>query len=439
MERIKARSPQLTIIYGFLGIIIVGTILLRLPVATQTKEVIPLVDAFFTSTSAVCVTGLVVKDIGLYFSLFGQIVILCLIQIGGFGYMTMATFLGLLLGRKLSLGKKISLSEVLQYYDLEKLGKFLKNIILFTFGFEFIGALILASSFWNSFTPLKAIYLGIFHSVSAFCNAGFSLFSTNLIGYLDNGIICWTIIFLIFFGGIGYLVIRDLFLFRKNRLTLHSKVALSTSFLLILIGVILIFWGEFSNYLTLGNLSLKEKITASMFQAITPRTAGFNVINVGEMRYFTLLLTIFLMFIGASPGGTGGGIKTTTFAISFKNAISVARGKKDLNIFKKRIDIDTLKKSFAIMFLGLSVVGLFSLILFILEDKPFLPVIFEVFSAFGTVGLSCGITPTLSFWGKIIIMLVMFIGRLGPITIASAIMEEEPSRIRYPEEKIIVG
>ena len=422
-------------------VIAIGTILLNLPVASSTGNSIGFINALFTATSATCVTGLIVLDTGKDFSTFGQLVILILLQCGGLGIMTMSTMFAFLVGKRISLRHRLIMQESLNQFSIGGLVRLAKYILIFTAVIEIAGATILFFCWQRIYSPLQALYLAVFHSISAFCNAGFSLFSDSIMRYKGDLVINLTFIILIILGGIGFLVLLELFQYGKNgTLSLHAKLALKISLILILIGFIIIFFVESNNPSTLGNLSFSEKIYGSIFQSVTSRTAGFNTIHIGSMLNPTLFLIIILMFIGASPGSTGGGVKTTTFGLLILYVWSSLKGKEEIQIFKRRISQDIIPKVLTVITLSLGLVITTTILLSYVEGEDFIKVLFEVVSAFGTVGLSTGITSSLSIAGKIIIIITMFTGRIGPLGLAlSLIQKREPEMIKYPEEKIMVG
>ena len=446
MKLESALSPSRIIVGSFVAVILLGTLLLMLPVATVNGKGLSFVNALFTATSAVCVTGLVVVDTGHYLSHFGQLVVLALIQSGGLGIMTLSAFFAVAFGLRMSLRGKLILQDALNYYDMDSLGELLIHIFLFTFFIELAGAVLLFFSFLDHGATLShALYSAIFHSISAFCNAGFSLYSDSLMRFVNSVTINLTVASLIVMGGIGFPVLYDLYrLFiarlkkQQYKISFHTKLVLFMTALLIVIGTVVLFLLEYGN--TLSSLSLKGKILASFFQSVTPRTAGFNTVDIGKMREVTWLFLIVLMFIGASPGGTAGGIKTTTFLVVFLSVIATVRNRKDTVIFKKRIPDDTIHKSVAIFFLALVLVVFGTFVVSIIEHKPLIKVAFEVVSAFGTVGLSTGITPHLHSASKLILSLIMLIGRVGPLTAVVAMAEGgERDRLRYIKGEVIVG
>ena len=442
-KHIKLTAVQVLAL-GFASVILIGALLLKLPISSVDRVTTPFIDCLFTSTSAVCVTGLVVKDTGTYWSYFGKTVILILIQIGGLGFMSFATLFALILGKKITLRERLVMQEAMNTFNLQGLVKLAKYILIFTFSVELIGALLLATQFIPELGFLKGVYFSIFHSVSAFCNAGFDLVGEfrSLLPYAENTVIVLSLSGLIVVGGLGFSVWADIYNFKGMRkLSLHSKVTIAISLFLIVTGTVLMFLFEFRNPLTIQPMGIKGKLISSLFASITPRTAGFNTIPTGDMTAPGRFLTMMLMFIGGSPGSTAGGIKTATFAIVLFTVISNIRGREDTEIFKKRIPRDLVMRSFTIFFLGLAVVIIVTILLSLTElGTSFEFVFYEAISAFGTVGLSLGLTPELSFLGKIIVSLTMYSGRVGTMTLALALAKNKtPCLVRYPEDKILVG
>ncbi|MFK9092891.1 TrkH family potassium uptake protein [Bacillus salipaludis] len=437
-------DPPKILVLGFASIILLGTICLTLPAATTNGHGLPFLNAMFTATSATCVTGLVVVDTGTTFTLFGQLVILFMIQVGGLGFMTFATLFAFLLGKKISLKERILLQESLNNISMEGIVRLARRILIFTAVIELAGAVLLSIRFSFDMPLGKAIYYGIFHAISNFNNAGFDLMGEfhSLTSYVDDPTVTLTISSLIIIGGIGFIVMNELYEYRiSKRLSLHTKIVLVTSSLLVVVGTIGIFFLEYSNGLTLKPLSFSGKILGALFQSVTARTAGANTLNIGDLTQSSLLLIILLMFVGASPGSTGGGIKTTTFTTLFGAVWSQIRGKEDVIFYRKRIEYETIYKALTVTFSGLFLVMLMTLILTISEHgQDFLTIVFEVTSAFATVGLSMGLTPELSPIGKGLIIFTMFAGRVGPLTIAYAVtMRRNPDAFRYPKGKIMIG
>ncbi len=447
---INKMEPTQIMVMGFALVIFIGAILLNMPISTKTGESIGFLDALFTSTSAVCVTGLVAVDTSTYWSFFGQLIIITLIQIGGLGFMTVTTLFALIIKKRINLRERLLIQESLNQIDLSGLVKLTRYILLTTFLIEGTGALILSTVFIPQFGLYKGIWYSVFHGISAFCNAGFDLMGvvsgpfSSLTSYVNNFTITITISLLIILGGIGYPVILDVIKNKKlSKLNLHSKIVIFSTVTLILFGMVFIFALEFNNPQTLGNLSFGGKILASFFQSVTLRTAGFNTIDLGLMRECSIFLMIILMFIGASPASTGGGIKTTTIATLVLTVKSFIFQKQDIEIYERRISELTVKKSLGVFFIGLTVVVTGTLIISITDpDFSILEVGFEVVSAVATVGLSIGGSPNLSILGKIFIIMFMFIGRVGSLTIFMALTSrgvKKNAPIRYPEGKIIVG
>ncbi len=433
-------NPAQILALSFLVAITIGTILLSLPLATAQGQRLPLIDALFTATSATCVTGLKVVDTGSYFSLFGQLVILVLIQFGGLGIMTMATLFGLMIGRRLGLRERMVVQEALKHSTLGGIRVLLRYVIILTLSIEGLGALFLYLR-WRGAGIAHPGYCAIFHAISGFCNAGFSLFKDSLVGYRSDPAINITMLLLIILGGLGFIVLTDLRRYRPGReetLSLHTKVVLTTTFFLIVLSIPLIFLLERNN--TLSTLPQGGKILGAAFQSITPRTAGFNTLEIGSMREGSLFLLMLLMFIGASPGSTGGGIKTSTFGVFLVTILAFFRGKKEITFFKRTISHKVTREILTVITLALGLVILATFLLLITEGKEFIKVLFEVFSAFGTVGLSTGITDMLSKLGRIIITVTMFAGRIGPLTIAVAMGQREYAPLyKYPEERVMIG
>ncbi|OGC29431.1 hypothetical protein A2311_05905 [candidate division WOR-1 bacterium RIFOXYB2_FULL_48_7] len=437
MLRLK---PPIIIALSFFLVILVGGILLSLPLASAHGLPTNFLDACFTANSATCVTGLVTLDTGVHFSLFGLVVIMGLMQLGGLGYMTFSVFMVLVFRQKLFISQKLAIREALNIYSTKDVIMVMKRIFTIVFTIEGIGALILFLRWWPELGVKKGLLYAVFHAVSAFNNAGFALPAkfANLTPYATDLVINLTITSLIIIGGIGFMVIADIL--EHKRLSLHSKIVLLVTTLLIAIGTIVFFTLEHNNPNTLGHFTLHEKVLVSYFQAVTPRTAGFNTIDISLLFNPTLLITMFLMFVGASPGGTGGGIKTTTFALIIATIWATLRGDKNTILFNRRIPAETTRRAFAITFLSLTAVAIAIFILNNLETFGLMEIGFEVFSAFGTVGLSMGITPYLSSLGKMIIMLVMFIGRVGPLTLMMALaIEQREARAIPPKEGISIG
>lgn len=439
-KRIRLSTFQ-TIILGFAAIVLLGAVLLLLPISSKSRTVTPFMDCLFTSTSAVCVTGLVVRDTATHWSGFGQAVILFLIQIGGLGVITIAASFTILFRKKVSLMQKTTMQET---YAAQKVGGIVKLtifILIVTFAIELIGAIIMMPVFCTDYGA-RGVWLAIFHSVSAFCNAGFDIMGTadapfaSLTSYATNPVINITIILLIVIGGIGFLTWDDIRTnkWRIKRYRMQTKVILFTTVILIFAPAIYLFFGEFSA------LPLGERTLCSLFQAVTPRTAGFNTVNFSTMTGAGRALIIVLMLIGGSPGSTAGGMKTTTFAVLFASAISVFRRRDDTHVFGRRVDNDTVKSASAILLMYLTLFVGGAMIISLAEGLPMTDCLFETASAVGTVGLSLGLTPQLGIASQIVLILLMFVGRVGGLTIIYAAGSGAKKNIsKYPQEKITVG
>jgi trk system potassium uptake protein TrkH len=449
-------TPARILVLGFSVVIFLGAILLYMPFSTTSGNRCTFIDAFYTATSAVCVTGLIVKDTARDFTPIGKLIILLLIQTGGLGYMSLATVLSLMVGRKISLRERLIIQEAYNVLTLEGLARFATRILRVTAVLEGLGAVILTLHWWKMGFPFaKAAVLGIFHSVSAFCNAGFSLFSNGLLDYASDPVVSLTVCALVVSGGLGFIAISDIYKTgiqkSEKRLTVHSKLVLAMTIGLIILGTILIYLLEKNN--TLAGLSGTGKWLAALFQSVTPRTAGFNTVNIGMMHFPTLMLIIILMFIGASPGGTGGGIKTTTFGVIMASIWTTITGRTRVLIFKKRLDHEFINRAYVLSAIAAAILAVVTLLLLQAETARFsaermIHVLFEVVSAFGTVGLSIGstINPLLSAsydfsnWGKLLIILTMFAGRVGPLTFGSAVVwHRKDQPFEYPEAKVLIG
>ncbi|MBI4440539.1 Trk family potassium uptake protein [Candidatus Woesearchaeota archaeon] len=432
-------NPLAMVVLSFLLVIIAGTLFLMLPVASRQRAWTPALDAAFTATSATTVTGLAVFDTGTHWSFFGQFIILLLVQIGGLGYMTIIASL-LILVRKRSITEALLLGESLNTYSFKEMFALAKSLFMVVILFEALGALTLFVNWVPRMGTVRAAWYGLFHSVTAFNNAGFDLMG-GLTTSVGDPIVNITVIGLIVSGGVGFFVLMELvhWTFGKARLSLHAKVVLLSTCFLILAGAVLLFLLEFDNQDTLGKLPLETKAWAALFQSVTARTAGFNTIPIEQLTDASLLLIILFMFIGASPGGTGGGVKTTTAALVFFTVISYLKGRKDSIIGNRSIDDITVRKGFAVIVLAIGFITCFTLLLLILEQRGFLSTFFEVTSAFGTVGLTTGITPHLGPFAKGILMVTMFVGRIGSLSMILLFARGHVSRIRFPKEQLSIG
>lgn len=439
-----------TICLGFLTVIIMGSFLLMMPISTSNGMWNDPIVALFTSTSAVCVTGLAVVDTGTDFSFLGQLFILMLVQIGGLGYMTTTTFLILLIGRRFDLRQKVAIQQALDRPGMSGSTQIIRSIIATTLIFEITGILLLLPTFVADFGWNQGLWLAIFHSISAWNNAGFSLFKDSLMSYQNSGLVVLTITGLVIFGGIGYQVILDIFLWLRDKIlrkpnaivfSLDFKVATSTTLMLLILGIIAFLCIEIRNPQTFGNLELSHQLLLAWFQSVTTRTAGFNSIDIKQMTDAGLFITIAMMFIGASPGGTGGGIKTTTLRVLTSCTQAILQGKEEVLLYDRKIAISLILKAVGVVFGSLATVILATVLISITDPKlEFIQILFEVVSGFATVGLSTGITGTVSTAAKIILIVIMYIGRVGILLLMSAILgDPRPSRVHYPEENLLVG
>lgn len=439
-----------TVCLGFLAMICLGTLLLMLPFATSSGSWNDPIVALFTATSAVCVTGHIVVDTATYFSSFGHVVILTLIQLGGLGYMTATTFLLLLLGRKFGLRDKVALQQTLDRRELSGSTGVLRSIIATTLIFEITGAFLLMFGFAPRHGLDYGLWLGMFHSISAFNNAGFSLFSDNLIGYQASLPINLVITGLIIFGGLGYETILEIYLMLRDRVqkrtkrrlfSLNFKVAISTTLILLIGGMIAIFLTERVNPETLGSMPLGTQLLAAWFQSVTARTAGFNTVDYGQMTTAALFITIALMFVGGNPGGTAGGMKTTTLRVLTSCTKAILQGKEEVLIYQRRIPLSLILKSVGVVVGSIATVIVMTILISISDPEiDFIRVLFEVVSGFATVGLSTGITAGLSAFAKLVLIATMYIGRVGVLLLMAAILGDPiPTAIHYPEEDLLVG
>lgn len=439
-----------TICVGFLALIVLGTVLLMMPFATVTGTWNNFIVALFTSTSAVCVTGLAVVDTGTDFSFWGQLTILFLIQVGGLGYMMTTTFLILLLGRKFDLRQKFAIQESFDRPFLQGSNNLVRSIIATTMIFEISGIFLLLNTFVPEYGWSRGLWYSIFHSISAWNNAGFSLFSDSLVGYRSDWLVNMVISGLVIFGGIGYQVIIEMYLWLVNQVkgkserfcfSLNLKVVVSTTVLLLLVGTVAFFLTELNNPATLAPLSFQNKLLAAWFQSMTTRTAGFNSIDLGSMTIAGLFITMGFMFIGASPSGTGGGIKTTTFRIMYNSTKSVLQGKDEVILYQREVPSTLILKAVAVVFgTAASIVLITILISSIDHQFDFLQILFEVISAFATVGLSTGITSSFAIASKVFLVIAMYVGRVSILIVIAAIIgDPSPSSLQYPEENLLVG
>ena len=441
-------TTQRILILSFAFLILVCTIILMLPAAVH-GATLSFIDALFTATSAACVTGLVVVDTGTKFTALGQLAILLTIQVGGLGIMTFSTALLYLVAGRFSLTNREVLQETISQGPTPDLWALVKTVFVATLIIEFIGAVLLSIRFVFDMEVGPAIYSGIFHAISAFCNAGFALFPDSVIAYQSDLVLNLSLMILVVLGGIGFPVIYELYSMRRahhTRLSLHARLVLVTTAILIAGGALLILLLESKN--ADEQLPWQAKLLTSLFQSVTTRTAGFNSMDIGSLSNPTLFIMIILMFVGASPASCGGGIKTTTFAVIMAQIKARFYGREDTNLYFRRIPSASISKAITLAFFSTAIIILWTVLLLITELAGlshresrglFLELLFEVTSAFATVGLSTGITSTLSPLGRLLIVLLMFIGRLGSLTIALAVSQHDRKNFRYAEEEVMIG
>lgn len=450
-EKMKIKPAQL-VLFSFVSVIMVGSLILMLPIASVTGKSLNFLDALFMATSATCVTGLSTVSLSTDFSMFGQIVILIMIQIGGLSIMTLYSSMVILLGRSIRMNDRLILQDLMNVSGMDELFNLIRDIIKYTFIIEIWGGIILTVGFMQvsmdggvDMELNQAIYYGFFHSISAFCNAGFSLFNNSLVNYATTPMINGTIIILVTLGGLGFIVIKDLkdLVIKKQtwvRMALHSKVVIVVSIALTLTGTIFIFFSEFLH--SLNGYTLFEKLQISLFQSVTLRTSGFNTIPLTNLAPYTLYGMTLFMFIGGSPGSTAGGLKTTTLAILVESIKTTLFGKKDVLILDRKIPSHLIVKATALAMISILIACAFMLLLIRFEpNQAFSTIFFEIISASGTVGLSLGMTPTLSSFGKVAISILMLIGRIGPLTLVFAIGQKNISSgtLDYPNARIMIG
>ncbi|HTY12816.1 MAG TPA: potassium transporter TrkG [Candidatus Omnitrophota bacterium] len=432
-------NPSIIIIASFALIILAGTILLSLPFSTAAGRSTSVIDAYFTANAATCVTGLTVVDTGGQFTFFGKLVILGLIQLGGLGYMTLSTLIVILLRQKVFISQRLAVREALNLFSTRGAVRIIFYVFSVVFLVEGAGAAILFFHWLPTMGAWQAFKFGVFHAVSAFCNAGFDIIGgfRSFTGFTGDPVVNLTLMALIVVGGIGFSVIADIV--ERRRFSLHSKIVIITSLLLILFGAALLLLFEHANLRTMGPLPLMDKIWASLFQAVSARTGGFHTIDLAGLTGPGIFTLIVLMFIGASPGGTGGGIKTTTFAVLLLTMRSTIAGRYNTEVFERKISHEIVRRAMAIVLLSGALI-IFSAAVVSLQGFEFGKIMFEVTSAFGNVGLSMGITPRFSALSKIIIGITMFIGRVGPLTVFVGLtLAKREKRITYPKEEISIG
>ena len=443
--RLKLQPAQVVLI-SFGSWIVVGTLILALPVSTVSGKSLGFVNAFFMATSATCVTGLSTVSVAEELSLFGQMIILVLLQVGGLGIMTLSSSMAVMMGKSLQMREQIIMQDVLDTSSSEELLELIIDIIRYTLTVEFIGAIILTVAFHQEGYEIgQSMYYGFYHAISAFCNAGIALFPNSLTEFRHSEVIQYTVMALVTTGGIGFAVMKDiknLLVSRRpiRELSLHSKIVLTTHFAILGISTLYLFFSEFLN--AFQDLNLWDRLSASLFHSVIVRTAGFNTLDLNSFHPHTIYFLIILMFIGASPGSAGGGIKTTTFAVLIQSITATLRGKSHVEFFERRISPQVVVKAIAIFIISLIICSSSILVMMRLEpDKNFMDIFFECVSAFSTVGHSLGITELLSTAGKLWISLVMFVGRVGPLTLVLAIGSRGavPRKVEFPEGKIFIG
>lgn len=431
-------SPPQILIVTFVFLILFGAGLLMLPMATTNG--INFIDALFTSTSAMTVTGLIVLDTATAFTMFGQVVIMLLIQLGGLGIMTFAVFIYIAVGKKIGLKHRLIIKQALNQSAIGGVVKLAKRLIIFSLIIEGIAAVFLSIRWVPEYGWFEGIYASVFHSISAFNNAGFSIWSDSLSGYVIDPAVNIVITLLFIIGGIGFTVVFDMW--RTNeftRLALQTKLMIVGTLVLNTISFLVLLLLEFNNPATIADFSTLGKIQASYFQAVTPRTAGFNTLDIGQMEEATLFYMITLMFIGGGSASTAGGIKLTTALAILLATISFFKSRQHTSIYHRSLSPHIILKALALTIAGMCVVIFTTFVLNLTEDAPFLTILFESVSAFGTVGLSMGLTGDLSFVGKVMIIGTMLIGKLGPLTFAFAFAKQSPDLVKHPEEDILTG
>lgn len=441
-DKIRQRLNSFQIIVlGFACVILVGALLLMLPISSVSGQVTPFLDSLFTSTTSVCVTGLVVQDTGTYWSLFGQIIILILVQIGGLGVVTVVTCLAILGGRKIGLFQRSIMQEAVAAPHVGGIVELTGFILKTTFLIELLGAVALAPVFCKDFGIAKGIWMAVFHSISAFCNAGLDLMGStekysSLTSYIQNPVINIVIMSLIIVGGIGFITWNDVrtHKFRLKNYRMQSKVILAVTAALVLVPAIAFFFMEFQD------MPMKQRVFSSLFQAITPRTAGFNTADLTQMSEAGQLSIIGLMMIGGSPGSTAGGMKTTTFAVIIGCGIAVFRRRDSVHFFGRRVPDDTISIALTLFFMYISLPVVSAIIMSRIEALPIMTCLFETVSAMATVGLTLGITPGLTIVSRIILILLMFLGRVGGLTLVYAAVSSTKVQMgRFPQDKMTVG
>ncbi|MBE6063669.1 MAG: Trk family potassium uptake protein [Clostridium butyricum] len=443
--KISKMSSVRIIALGFAIIILFGGVLLSLPICSKEGIYTSLLDSIFTATSAVCVTGLITLDTGTYWSTFGQIVIIFLIEVGGLGFMSITTFIAIVFGKKITLRDRLIMQESMNAFKIQGLVGMVKYILGLTVIIQLIGAVLLSVVFVPQYGMLRGIFYGLFHSASAFCNAGFDLFGnfSSLTSYAENYVVILVISMLIIIGGFGFTVLIELINYPKRKmLSVNSKIVLTITCGLIVWGAVIIFLVEYNNSATLQNMNLGEKILNSFFASVTPRTAGFNSISTGDMTMAGKFTTIILMFIGGSSGSTAGGLKTATFGILIITIFSVINGREDTEAFGRRFSKQIVYKSFTLFSIEMIIVIAVTMILTITEpSQKFIDLFYEATSALGTAGLTTGVTQQITNWiSKVVLIFTMYCGRVGTLTVLLALIHRKKKvGIKYPEGKILIG
>lgn len=449
MEKRKLSRPRLSqtqfIVYGFLAIILTGAVLLMLPWASRDGQSENFLNCLFTATSATCVTGLVVVDTWSNWTVFGQLVILTMIQIGGLGFITIGVFISIILRRKIGLKERGLMQESINTLHLKGVVKLARKIILGTAIIEGTGAILLSLRFVPRFGLIRGVYYGVFHSISAFCNAGFDLMGCetpymSLTGYYDDWLVNLVIMSLIVVGGLGFIVWEDISQkrFRIRSYMLHTKIVLVVTLTLIFGGALAIGFAERDNLM--ADMSAGGVIWSSLFASVTARTAGFNTIDIAAMTPASKLVTILLMFIGGSPGSTAGGVKTTTMAVLILHVISSIRQTQGVHIFGRRVEEDAVKRASCICTINLCLALTVTTAILLMQNMDALDVLLETFSAIGTVGMSTGLTRDLNSISRLLVILLMYCGRIGSLSFALAFTQSmKKAKVRLPEEKITIG
>jgi len=444
-------TPAQALAVGFALLILIGTVLLALPLSQAPGQRLSLTDAFFMATSAVCVTGLAVVDVSTTFSTFGEIVLVLLVQAGGLGIMSLSAMMFLLTGRRIGLQERLMMQEALGSFSIAGVVRLTRTIITATLAVEAVGAVLLSLRFLEYYPPGQALYFGIFHAVTAFNNAGFDLTSQSLRVFQRDPVVLLVFAGLILLGGMGFVVLQDIWRQRRwDRFSLQTKIVLVVTGALVGVGTLVVLALEYANPATLGPLPLPDKLLNAFFTAVTFRTAGFESIPTASMAHAALLVAMVLMFIGGSPGGTGGGIRTTTFAVIVLAVRATVQGREEIQALGRRLPRELLDRAIAIAAMATGMIIVVGGLLLVTEGhlvsaagNPYtvMDVLFESTSAFTTMGLSTGVTPHLSVPGRLLLALTMYVGRIGPLTAAVALAQRrrERANIDYPEERVMIG